>query len=179
MLRLFPVSATIRNELKKPLGRLIPDAKVSRSTLISFFKDEDRITVCVGDRTTERVHELGFSPRLEIVDSVEKRVPRAPPTYDQKWQAISVENPPGAISYDALKALATCLEIMKGSRDARIRLNVIGEEDLLALPVIGFYPEQTVTFYGQPREGMVISTGDKPRAKSRAILEQMGIFSLT
>jgi GTP-dependent dephospho-CoA kinase len=156
----------------------MPDAKVGRVALLPYFQSENGITVCVGDRTTERLHELGFSPRLEIVDSFEKRIAREPPIHDPRMQLMTIENPAGAISRDALKTLAACLEIMVRTTCARIRLNVIGEEDLLALPVIGFYPKQTVTFYGQPGEGMVISTGDEPREKSRAILGRMGISSL-
>jgi GTP-dependent dephospho-CoA kinase len=177
--QIFPLTEKLREELKQPLGKLIPDSQVSMRSLEPHFHEEKILTVCVGDRTTERVHELGFSPRLEIVDSLEKRMVRnPPPNTEQRRRMIRVTNPPGTISKEALSALARCLVILTSQSTSRMRIQVTGEEDLFALPVIGYYPEDTVTMYGQPNEGLVITTGAESRAKARAMLSELGIFSL-
>ena len=172
------ISDEVRKELKVPLGRLIKDSKLTSDLLADCFEDR-RITVCVGDRTTERMHEFGFSPSLEIVDSLEKRTSRQIPKLVEKDRLIlKTSNPPGSISEDALKKLAECLQRIQTSQ-VQIRLEVKGEEDLLALPVIAFFPEDTVSFYGQPNEGLVVVSSVKARQKSREILREMGIDSLS
>jgi GTP-dependent dephospho-CoA kinase len=173
----IPINERIRKELKVPLGRLIPDSKLGKDLLASYFTKHG-ITVCIGDRTTERVHELGFSPDLEIVDSLEKRMNRnAPELFEKNRIILKAMNPPGAISEEALKKLAECLSLILTSHD-KVRLEVRGEEDLLALPVIAFFPEETVSFYGQPNVGLVIVTSEEARKRSREILHEIGIISL-
>jgi GTP-dependent dephospho-CoA kinase len=170
------ISDRVRQELKDPLGRLIKDSDLTKSLLADYFADR-RMTVCVGDRTTERVHEFGFSPTLEIVDSLEKRASRKIPKVFEKERLIfKASNPPGSISDDALEKLGESLQIIQKSRK-QIRLEVQGEEDLLALPVLAFFPEDTVLFYGQPNEGMVIVISKIAREKALEILREMGISS--
>jgi GTP-dependent dephospho-CoA kinase len=171
------ISDKVREELKVPLGRLIKDSELTRDSLAGYFKGP-KITVCIGDRTTERTHLLGFSPTLEIVDSLEKRMNRNVPEIFEKDRIIlKTANPPGSISPDALERLAEILSTIQDSRK-RIRLEVQGEEDLLALPVIAFFPEGTVSFYGQPNEGLVVVSSTIAREKSRKILRDMDINSL-
>lgn len=173
-----PISEKIRQELKVPIGQVIPDLKVEEELLAPYF-NRTKITACVGDRTTERIHEFGFSPNLEIVDSLEKRMIREPPALDSRQQRLVIRsaNPPGTISLESLENLARCLELIVHSA-SKVRLEVKGEEDLLALPVIAFFPENTVTFYGQPNVGMVVVASHKSRERSRRILKEMGIVSL-
>jgi len=171
------INDKIRKELKVPLGRLIRDSEVTKSSLDDYFRDL-RITVCIGDRTTERIHLLGFSPTLEIVDSLEKRTSRkVPKIYEKDRIILKTTNSPGSISTDALKRLLEILQTIQNSR-MQIRLEVQGEEDLLALPVIAYFPEGTVSFYGQPNEGLVVVSSTMAREKSRKILHEMGIDSL-
>jgi hypothetical protein len=77
-----------------------------------------------------------------------------------------------------LEKLAECLQLILDSHK-QIRLEVQGEEDLLALPVLAYYPEDAVLFYGQPNEGLVVVSSKKAREKAREILRGMGISSLT
>ncbi len=172
------ISDKVRKELKVPLGRLIKDSKLTNGLLADYFADQ-RITVCVGDRTTERVHGFGFSPTLEIVDSLEKRIGRnLPEIFEKDRLILKTSNPRGSIGDDALKKLAECLQTILNSRK-QIRLEVQGEEDLLALPILAFFPVDTVLFYGQPNEGLVVASSTKAGEKAREILREMGISSLT
>jgi GTP-dependent dephospho-CoA kinase len=172
-----PINEKIRQDLKVPVGQVFPDASLTRALLLPFF-DSTGLTVSVGDRTTERLQEFGLSPSLEIVDSLEKRKQRKPPGFHEgeNRQTLAASNPAGFITQDALKKIAQSLKFV--SADAKVRLEIVGEEDLLALPVIVFFPKGTVTFYGQPNVGMVVVTSEESRRRSKAILETMGIDSL-
>jgi len=172
------ISDKVREELKVPLGLLIKDSELTKDSIADYFEDP-KITVCIGDRATERTHLLGFSPTLEIVDSLEKRMSRkVPEIFENDRIILKAANPPGSISTDALERLAESLRMIQNSRK-RIRLEVQGEEDLLALPVIAFFPEGTVSFYGQPNEGLVVVSSIIARERSRNILCEIGINSLS
>lgn len=168
----------LREELKKPVGLVIPDPEVNREALSRYFVGHPNLTVTVGDRTTERMQEFGFSPDLEIVDYLEKRIARSAPGIAEGRQVLRAINQAGSISDGALNELSHCLELMMTSKGKKLRLLVKGEEDLLALPVIAFFPRGTVTFYGQPNVGLVIVDSNKSRESSRKILGEMGITSL-
>jgi GTP-dependent dephospho-CoA kinase len=173
-----PISDKIRGELKSPVGQIVADGLVTKALLAEYFGG-NKLTVCVGDRTTERIHEFGFSPDLEIVDSLEKRKPRQPPmlTASESRIVLKAINPPGLISGDSMEKLAKSLSLIKGSHE-KVRLEVKGEEDLLALPVVAFFPEGTVVMYGQPNVGLVIVSSKESRERSEKILQEMGISSL-
>ncbi|MDA4110977.1 MAG: GTP-dependent dephospho-CoA kinase family protein [Thaumarchaeota archaeon] len=173
-----PINSHTREELKHPLGQLIPDEKISKESLSKYFANNALITVCVGDRTTERVHEFGLSPRLEIVDSLERRMSRKfPKLIEPTRSVLKTKNPAGSISQDALGKLGKSLALIDLSNSSKIRIEVEGEEDLLALPVVAFFPDTTITFYGQPGEGMVI-VDSSGKERSKAILAEIGILSL-
>ena len=174
-----PISPHVRAELKQPLGRLILDEEINKETISEFFSHKTSITVCVGDRTTERVHGFGLSPSLEIVDFLERRMPRKfLGQLEPSRTVLKAINPSGSISREAMHKLDESLQLLSLSPDAKIRIEVEGEEDLLTLPVIAFFPEPTFIFYGQPGEGMVVVESKNGRERSRAILAEMGIFSL-
>ena len=80
--------------------------------------------------------------------------------------------------FRCLAELNQCLNFILRNRQTTIRLVIDGEEVLLALPVIAFLPEDTVVFYGQPGEGMVVVNSDESRQNAKRILEQLGIVSL-
>ena len=174
-----PINEKIRNELKVPVGHIVQDQSVRKEIVAPYFVAGKWITVSVGDRTTERFHEFGLSCELEIVDSLEKRSIRQAPSLleGENRVLLGALNPPGVISQESLDQLAKSLKLIVGS-GVKVRLEIKGEEDLLALPVIAFFPERTVTFYGQPNVGLVIVTSVQSREKSRRILKEMGIESL-
>jgi uncharacterized protein (UPF0218 family) len=170
-----PINDQLRADLKLPLGRVVPDAEVSSAVIAPYF-DGTHMTVAVGDRTTERIHEMGLSPNLEVVDSLEKRKSRVVPKLDEKRRQVHATNPPGAISSESMMKLAECLKLLVAGE--KVRLEIVGEEDLLAVPVIAFFPPNSVTFYGQPNVGMVVVNSDESRARSQVILREMGFESL-
>lgn len=194
----FPISERLRSELKEPLGRLIPNPNVTRELLFEHafrLRDESNIrrtpgsavgtiiVATVGDRSTERVLELGLVPNLEIVDSREQRADRRDKLdwFGPEESIFVTENPAGGISSSALKDLERCfihLQSCAENSTPRARLFVSGEEDLLTLPVIAFYPGRAFVLYGQPGVGLVMVDSLDARARCLGFLEDMGIRSI-
>jgi hypothetical protein len=112
------------------------------------------LLVTVGDVVTLDILKLGLIPDLSIVDYMTKRMPMSEvkdefSKYPQ--QEIFVENPPGVITLGLWKA------IEDGYREPRkLRIVVIGEEDLAALACIALAPENTTIIYGIPNMGASI-----------------------
>ncbi len=173
-----PISDRLRQDLKNPLGRIVVDHDVNADLLAPYFRVEG-LRVCVGDRTTERFHQLGFSPDLEIVDSLEKRQARQVPPLVEEDQRVLLHaaNPPGALSGESLGQLGACLKTIE-KFGSKVRLEISGEEDLLALPVVAFFPTNTVTFYGQPNVGLVIVNSEESRERAKSVLRELNILSL-
>ena len=83
---------------------------------------------------------------------------------------IVLENPAGMIRKEVWPVISEAFK----SRE-RVRLEVRGEEDLLALACIALAPEGAVVAYGQPGEGAVIVRVDRAaRARVHDILRRMG-----
>ncbi len=169
----------MRERLKIPLGDLIAEEDVISEVLkLRIAQIHPSIVASVGDRTTERLSDLGLFANLQIVDFVEKRKPRKLVQWLGRPDRILVaKNPPGEITLDALAKLKRAFEMITNSLEDPVRLEVVGEEDLLALPVLAFFPK-TVVFYGQPNEGLVIANSETTRPKARAYLAEIGIKSL-
>jgi GTP-dependent dephospho-CoA kinase len=179
--KVYPVPDEIRSLLKAPLGELILDRDVTKIALSSRLAaaGKDSIVVSIGDRSTERLLEYSISHNLEIVDRIEKRKirPELPLASDQKL--LRAKNDPGTISGEALAALSQSLGLIEKDLDAPVRIEIGGEEDLLTLPVLAFFPPETIVMYGQPNEGLVIvHARGEPRIRSWDILAELGIRSL-
>jgi GTP-dependent dephospho-CoA kinase len=171
------ITPEIRDALKIPMGRLIKDSQVSKDLISPFFSKS--LVVSVGDRTTERLREMGFATNLEIVDGLERRNKRQLPEWkgDPRY-LLKAENPAGTISDDALSKLSECLSILQRKESKAVGLEISGEEDLLVLPVVAFFPQGTAVLYGQPLEGLVIVSGEESRKNSIDFLHKIGIDSL-
>jgi GTP-dependent dephospho-CoA kinase len=179
--RIFRVPENIRADLKTPLGELIPDEKISHASILSKISrsgSEQKLVVSVGDRSTERLQEYAIPHNLEIIDHVEKRNRRGLIPFSGNLK-LSGHNEAGTISSQALALLSKSLNLIQEDSDALVRIEIMGEEDLLTLPVIAFFPPETVVAYGQPNEGIVIVMArGEPRKKSWDILAGIGIRSL-
>ena len=176
----FLLPESLRESLKAPIGELIQDKEISRTVLLEkSLGAKEKILVSIGDRTTERLLQLSFAPDLEIVDAIEKRSNRPPiPFSGKKDNILQTRNPPGSITDESLGCLSRSLELLKSSKE-RVRIEVRGEEDLLVLPVVAFFPEDTIVTYGQPNEGMVVvKSSGRARSLCLDILGKMGIRAI-
>jgi len=163
-LKLYRLPADLREELKKPLGKLVRNESISS---LRGLIEGAKLVITVGDETLDTVLRLGITPDVFVVDGrVMRRVAslkRPRPRF-----SIAVKNPPGTISSESILAVELSLELGK-----EVGVLVDGEEDLLTLPYILLSPPGSVILYGQPGEGIVVvDSSDKERA--RLAMERMG-----
>jgi len=158
----------LRNELKIPLGKLIPNNSSEKEDYIRKIYSE-KVVITVGDATSELLLQMGLIPLLHIVDGQEKRKKRFLPLADVITTELTVKNNPGEINSESFNLIKNIFE-----EKPPIRLVVDGEEDLLVLPVCLFAPENSVVMYGQPNEGLVIAEiTSEIRDKVQKIVNQM------
>jgi GTP-dependent dephospho-CoA kinase len=181
----YVISEELRKRLKEPLGELLPDKKATKAAILSRLhgskKDPSDIVVSIGDRTTRKMHEFSIQANLEIIDGKERRNPVEKFPYEgNASRYLKAINQPGGISSDLLSALRKSLDLISKKSELPVRIEVEGEEDLAALPVMAFFPPETTVLYGQPGLGLVIARAKgKSRIESWDILSELGIFSLS
>ena len=156
----------LRDSLKKPLGILIKDSETTRENILKNIPSASFV-ITVGDATSEKLTKFGIIPSLQIVDGLEKRFKRELPSSPAST-TFSCSNPPAQITQESIDVIKKALN----APPARIR--VIGEEDLLVLPVCVHAPENSVVLYGQPNEGLVIvRINSEIRNKAQSIMNSM------
>ena len=157
----------LRNSLKKPLGVLLKDSDVTKESILKSIPTGSFV-ISVGDATTEKLIKYGIIPSLQIVDGVEKKVKRDLPSGDVKT-TLNCINPPAQITTESLNTIKKAFQSI-----TPVRIAVIGEEDLLVLPVVVYAPENSVVLYGQPNEGLVIvSINAEIRNKAQSVMDSM------
>jgi GTP-dependent dephospho-CoA kinase len=153
---------------------------VTREAVSSKLVGRNRIIVTVGDRTTERMKQMHIFSNLEIVDGLEQRQVRSSlVSYGgDKERHFNVKNPAGTLTDESIDAVKRSLEMISSDPKKTVRIDVEGEEDLLSLTVLAFFPDQTILLYGQPNEGLVIvgAMGDA-KDLARKTLAEMGVRS--
>ena len=157
----------LRNSLKKPLGVLLKDSDVTKESILKSIPTGSFV-ISVGDATTEKLIKYGIIPSLQIVDGVEKRVKRDLPSGDVKT-TLNCINPPAEITTESLNTIKKAFQSI-----TPVRIAVIGEEDLLVLPVVVYAPENSIVLYGQPNEGLVIvPINAEIRNKAQSVMDSM------
>ncbi len=158
----------LRDKLKIPLGTLLLEKDTNKENVLKKISNVSYI-ITVGDATTEKMLSFGIVPSLQIVDALEKRAKREPPTSTQIITNISCDNPAGEITENSIDQIK---KAFKSKPPVQIMIN--GEEDLLVIPVCIFAPENSVVMYGQPNEGLVIvHINEEIRHKAQTILNSM------
>ncbi len=158
----------IREQLKTPLGILLPNNKVTKENILKYTSPASFI-ITVGDATTEKMIEFGIIPSLQIIDSQEKRKKRTPPSASMIKTHVTCNNPPGEITLESIDLIKKSFTLK-----TPIRITIKGEEDLLVIPVCLYAPDNSLVMYGQPNEGLVLVVIDqKIRKKTQLILDSM------
>lgn len=165
----MPISADDLKKLKDPFGELIPDQEVSKARLTKAITGAAKV-VSVGDATTERLNSFGIVPDIAVIDGRERRS-ESVRKIDYPAREFACSNPPGAISKQAVHVLIEAIREPKHSR-----VNVDGEEDMLALPLFYLLPVGSVVLYGQPLEGLVVVNITKSKQKeAKDLMDRIGI----
>ena len=156
----------LRESLKRPLGVLIKESDTTKENILKNIP-QGSFVITVGDATTEKLIKYGIIPSLQIVDGLEKRSKRELPA-STAMTTFSCNNPPAQITKESLDVIKKALKVPPA------RVTVIGEEDLLVLPVCVYAPENSVVLYGQPNEGLVIvRINSEIRNKALSIMNSM------
>ena len=155
--------------LKEPFGVLIKEDQVNKEILFPFISKSYKV-VTVGDTTTENLLKLGYSPNLSIIDNKEKRILKNKNIEFDVDKKFYFNNRPGEIN-DEVMELIKKITMMDFNR---IQIIINGEEDLLALPLFIYSPNNWTVFYGQPNEGLVIvEINNVVRKKAESIFNKV------
>ena len=157
---------SLREELRRPLRPVLSGRQAFEAVRTA------KQVVTVGDACTLDLAGRGRVPDLAIVDFKTKR--EANDAFRAKMEAIGTKvlrafNPSASLTRDLWRALD---EAFKSGE--RVRVEVLGEEDLAALAAIELAPEGTAVLYGMPDEGVVLVWVDAAaKAAVRRILDRM------
>ncbi|MGB9635230.1 MAG: GTP-dependent dephospho-CoA kinase family protein [Candidatus Micrarchaeia archaeon] len=162
----FIIDERARSILKRPFGILTDDKKV-----LGYVKEAKGRVISVGDVCSYVLISNGIVPNIIVYD---KRCMRksAEDEIIKKIQSVCkakhrVRNPAGMISGEAFELVK---RVMKENMNACIEVD--GEEDLIALPIIIYSNEDDVVVYGQPNEGIVVVIPtDERKNMARKLLE--------
>ena len=156
---------SLRDELKKPFGRLMECADIIR-----LIKAEPSRVVAIGDYVSTRLVEAGVSPSLIIWDGQTRRseAGKADTSLLRSYAPPRrVKNPAAVITKAAWDAVSNSL----GGEKASILVD--GEEDLLVVPAVLGSANGTRVVYGQPGEGAIlIVVNPKIKSAFRSILSR-------
>ncbi|MGA9942267.1 MAG: DUF359 domain-containing protein [Nitrososphaeraceae archaeon] len=169
------IKPEIIEELKKPQGILILDEQITLESIKKYLINAQKV-ISVGDATTNKLLSYGIIPDVSVIDGYERRKKKA--TCSTKATIYSLNskknvslfscvNPPGSISVDSISIIKISLKSKKP-----VIMEIIGEEDLLALPFLLLARNDSMVFYGQPGEGMVVvRVTDAVRKKAKELIE--------
>jgi uncharacterized protein (UPF0218 family) len=156
----------LRNELKVPLGRL-----VSEGELVGIVSDREKI-VTVGDICSLTLFKLGIIPDITIVDFKTRRgsIMELREEITKIGQiVINVNNPAGMITEQLWNALEKAYHM-----NVKVRIEVIGEEDMATLPSVLMASNHTVVIYGLPDIGMIaVLDMNKAKQKVKDVLRKI------
>ncbi|MFA5330905.1 MAG: GTP-dependent dephospho-CoA kinase family protein [Methanoregula sp.] len=120
----------------------------------------------VGDVVTHNLQKNKITPDIAVIDGQTMRSPcNRPPEWS--GECIHVENPPGTITDDLVRALEYAID------HTPIAIIVDGEEDLAVIPLVIAAPESSFVLYGQPHKGVVVRKIDaEAKVTARNFLKQ-------
>jgi uncharacterized protein (UPF0218 family) len=169
----YRLTQELRRKLKEPIGTLI---RGSFNETIKEFKhmiekEKPTTLISVGDVVSKNLVRSSIFPQLLIVDNKVMRRKIQSVTLKAN-EEISVKNPRGTITSEALKAVQEAVKINRS-----VKIVVDGEEDLLTLVAVLYAPENSFVVYGQPQEGIVVvKVTQQKKAEVAEILKAMETF---
>ncbi len=151
---------SLRENLKWPLGPVVQGADI----LPALGAASPVVTV--GDFCTLDLIARGRNPDVCLVDFKTKR--NEDPELREAFarvhaRVVRLRNPAATIAAESWNVLSEAFK-----SEERVRVEVQGEEDLLALVCIALAPETAAVLYGMPGQGVVVVRAD-PAAKSRVL----------
>jgi len=148
----YIVTPEVLSKFKDPFGMLIQGSFEETMIELEDFisKEKPPMIISVGDTVSRNLHKCKIVPQLSITDNKSMRRKLQPEIFPKK-SIISVKNPQGTITQEAINVIQEALQIKK-----QINIVVDGEEDLLTLIVVLNAPLNAFVIYGQPSKGIVV-----------------------
>jgi len=150
------LSGEQKQALKMPMDSLVVDGQIEE------YLAKRKITklAIVGDRSLLRFNQLKLPYDVAVFDGMIERTPEKETEEWAKAERMEVLNQAGEISSQAVGG------IEKLVREGGKYLKVVGEEDLLVLPLVLSLPLGSVVVYGQPGEGsVVVEVGEESKRR--------------
>lgn len=150
--------------LRKPFGKVITD-----TAYFSKLIPAGASVFTVGDRTSFEALKSGIRVQSFFYDGLEKRAKTDKDTAAfldgaSGFEERAVNNPAGTISRELLEAA------LEGMRK-RLKVKVMGEEDLATLALFSVLDYGSIVAYGIPLKGMCIAeVNGKIRMTARELL---------
>jgi len=158
---------SLRDQFKTPLGILLSIGQDNKENIEKYLSNNPYL-ITVGDKTTEKMINFGLIPSLQIIDGFEKRQKRDLPKLGNATE-LKIDNPAAEITLESIEIIKKAF-----SMTAPVRITVMGEEDLLVLPVCIHAPDNSIVLYGQPNEGLVlVEISTEIRNKAQTLLDLM------
>ena len=158
---------SLRDQFKTPLGILLSIGQDNKENIEKYLSNNPYL-ITVGDKTTEKMINFGLIPSLQIIDGFEKRQKRNLPKLGNATE-LKIDNPAAEITLESIEIIKKAF-----SMTAPVRITVMGEEDLLVLPVCIHAPDNSIVLYGQPNEGLVlVEISTEIRNKAQTLLDLM------
>lgn len=149
-MKFFKLTEEVAIELKKPYGKLFKNLReIEKEKLKNFI-------ISVGDITTKNLLKEKINVNVAIYDNktlrnfIDEKIPNFP-----NYKIFEVINPAGMLTEEAFITVKNAIN----EKFSQILVN--GEEDLFVIPAIKFSDENSIIFYGQPGEGIVMIENNK------------------
>ena len=151
------LNSSLRKKLQKPLNKpIFKENELNTAILIaSKLKKSESLTIAVGDIVSKTLHDIGFTPELQIVDYKTRRKNIIDKSIDRLSEQY--RNDPGTLYKNAVNQIDKNIQEIIQNKVKKI-IVIDGEEDLLALPAILLAPLHSVVLYGQFDQGIVMVT---------------------
>lgn len=162
------VPEQLKEELKKPLGKVYPS--IDKIVIPSGKK-----LITIGDRVSYSAIKVGLNPNIIVYDRKEERTSVDNEVNDVidrcNYLQLTVNNPPSHITEELQHTVKKCLKM-----NLKVKVFVMGEEDLAVIPFILEADENTVILYGQPKEGIIsVEVNEDVKNKCRELLNKMEV----
>jgi GTP-dependent dephospho-CoA kinase len=170
--RVYRLPEELRSKLAKPMGRVYSSEEAA-GTRFALLARRASMVITVGDRVTETLEQVGRTPDVHVIDGVERRSRRETPKVPFA-RLVEVKNPAGTLTQSAIEGM---WKAFNGKKPVRVQVE--GEEDLMAMLAVAMAPTSSLVFYGQPGVGVVaVKVNTSSRTRNRATLAKMGIKGL-
>ena len=180
---MLKLTEEVRRFVKKPFGRVYEGNGVE---VVKRALDDvnDSFFVCVGDIVSYYALKSGLKPSIVVFDgrSVRQKLNSSIVddilTLTDGYESLTAKNPAGCITEDLVEKIYTAISLVFNGE--KVRVFVLGEEDLSVMPLVALLPRGSVLLYGQPGVGVVrVDVGVEKKVIIFKLLEKMQGFGKT